>query len=120
VSQIKLYLDEDAFARRLVNALRSRGIDVLTALEARMINREDEEHLELATAQGRALYSFNGSDYCRLHAEWISARRSHAGIIVGRQQPFEVGRQLTSFLHLAAAKSAEEICDRLEFLSVWG
>jgi hypothetical protein len=118
VSQIKLYLDEDAFARRLVNALRSPGIDVLTAVDARMINRDDEDHLEFATAQGRALYSFNGSDYCGLHAEWVSARRSHAGIVIGRQQPFEVGRQLNSFL--SSAKSAEEMRDRLEFLSALG
>jgi hypothetical protein len=41
MSQIKLYLDEDAFARRLVNALRSRGIDVLTARDAKMLNRDD-------------------------------------------------------------------------------
>ena len=50
MSQIKLYLDEDAFARRSVNALRSRGIDVLTAIEAKMINRDDEEHLDFAAA----------------------------------------------------------------------
>jgi hypothetical protein len=96
VSQIKLYLDEDAFARRLVNALRSRGIDVLTALKASI------------------------SDYCGLHAEWVSERRWHAGIVIGRQQPFEVGRQLTSFSHLVSANSAGQMCDRLEFLSAWG
>lgn len=104
VSQIRLYLDGDAFARRLVNTLRSRGIDVLTALDAGMINRDDEEHLEFATAHGRALYSFNSSDYCKLHAEWVSARRSHAGIVIGRQQPFEVRRQLTSFLYLGCVQ----------------
>lgn len=120
MSQIKLYLDEDAFARRLVNALRSRGIDILTAFDAKMINRDDEDHLAFATAAGRVLYSFNGSDYCRLHTEWISVQRSHAGIIIGQQQPFSVGRQLTSLLHLASVKSAEEMRDGLEYLSAWG
>ncbi len=81
--------------------------------------RDDEEHLDFAAAQRRVLYSFNGSDYCRLQAEWVSERRSHAGIVIGRQLPFEVGRQLTSFLHLASAKSAEEMRDTLEFLNAW-
>lgn len=34
----------------LVRALRARGVDVLTALDAGMIERSDEEHLEYATA----------------------------------------------------------------------
>ena len=43
----------------LLRALRSRGIDVLTAADAGMIRRPDEDHLNLAALQGRALYSFN-------------------------------------------------------------
>jgi hypothetical protein len=38
LSQIKLYLDEDAFARRLVRFV-PRGIDVLSARDAKLINR---------------------------------------------------------------------------------
>ena len=52
---IRLYLEEDSMRHALVRALRSRGVDVLTALEAGMIDRVDERHLEYATAQGRAL-----------------------------------------------------------------
>jgi hypothetical protein len=42
---IRLYIDEDAMNKGLVQALRARGIDVITALEADMIERPDEEHL---------------------------------------------------------------------------
>jgi Domain of unknown function (DUF5615) len=56
---IRLYLDEDSMRQALVQALRARGVDVITALEADMIERADEEHLDYATAQGRVLYSFN-------------------------------------------------------------
>lgn len=31
---IKLYLDEDTISRALINALRSRSVDILTAKEA--------------------------------------------------------------------------------------
>ena len=56
---IRIYVDEDAMDRDLVEGLRARGVDVLTALEAGMIERSDEEHLDFATREGRILYSFN-------------------------------------------------------------
>ena len=46
---IRLYIDEDSMQSALVRALQARGVDVLTALEAGMIERSDEEHLEYAT-----------------------------------------------------------------------
>jgi queuine/archaeosine tRNA-ribosyltransferase len=50
---IRLYFDEDSMPRALVNALRARGIDVLTAFEAQRVERSDEDHLNFAMAQGR-------------------------------------------------------------------
>ena len=38
---IRLYIDEDSMDRALVRALRARGVDVTTALEEGMIERED-------------------------------------------------------------------------------
>lgn len=70
--QIKLfYFDEDALRISLARAMRERGVDVVTAEKAGMRGRDDEEHLEFATAQGRVLYSFNIGDYCRIHSERI-------------------------------------------------
>jgi PAS domain-containing protein len=57
----------------LVRALRSRGIDVLTAADAGMIRRADEDHLHWATVQGRVLYSFNVADFHEIHTEWMAA-----------------------------------------------
>lgn len=34
---IRLYLDEDSMRQALVQALRARGVDVITALEAGMM-----------------------------------------------------------------------------------
>ena len=39
--RIKLYLDEDAMDKDLAEALRQRGVDVLTALKAGMIECPD-------------------------------------------------------------------------------
>ena len=47
---IRLYFDEDSMRHALVHALRACGIDVLTALEAEMIERSDAAHLDFAMA----------------------------------------------------------------------
>ncbi len=57
--RIRLYVDEDAMDKDLLQALRARGVDVLTAFETGMIERSDEDHLEFVTRKGRVLYSFN-------------------------------------------------------------
>ena len=63
MSQARLYLDEDAMRRSIVFGLRARNVDILTALEAAMLNRDDEDHLAAASAAGRVLYTFNVADY---------------------------------------------------------
>ena len=67
MSQVRLYLDEDSMRRSLAFGLRARNVDVLTAAEAGMINRQDEYHLIAASADGRVLFTYNTSDYCALH-----------------------------------------------------
>lgn len=118
--KIRLYLDEDAMEGSLVWALRSRKVDVTTALEQGMINQPDDLHLERATALGRTLYSFNASDYLALHTDYLSQGRHHAGIILAPQQTYGVGEQLRRLLKIVAYRSAEAMQDRVEFLGAWG
>src|SRR5882724_6465121 len=67
MSRIRLYLDEDTMQQGLLAALRSRRVDVVTALECGMVRHDDEEHLQYASGDGRALYSFNIGDYALIH-----------------------------------------------------
>jgi hypothetical protein len=113
---IRLYFDEDTMDKALVSALRARGLDLRTAHEASMIERSDEDHLAFAAGEGRVLYSFNVSDYCRLHAQ----ARSHSGIILAQQQLYSVGEQMRRLLRLSNRLSVEEMRNRVEFLSAWG
>ena len=106
--------------RALVRALRARGVDVTTALDEGMIERSDAEHLDYATAQGRVLYTFNVGDFYHLHTSYLAQGKSHAGIILVRQQSYSVGEQMRRLLKLMAAKSAEEMRDSVEFLHAWG
>ena len=77
-------------------------------------------HLAHATSVGRALYSYNVGDYCRLHGEWATAQRMHAGIILARQQPYSVGEQARRLVRVLSEVSAHELASQVVFLSAWG
>lgn len=77
-----LYADEN-FDHPVVAQLRSMGHDVLTAQQAGQANQAIPDSLVLAfaTAQGRAVLTFNRRHFVRLHQQTHPAG-SHAGIIV--------------------------------------
>src|SRR3954464_9900462 len=109
---MRLYVDEDAMSQRLVAALRTRGMDVQTALDAGMIGRPDEEHLRYAAQQGRVLYSFNTADYYSLHTSFLNQGLTHTGIILAQQNRYSIGEQMRRLLKLVAARSAVEMKDQ--------
>ena len=118
---IRRYLDDDSLDKALVKALRERGIDVVTTVEVGLDGSDDEEHLAYAAEQGRVLCTFNIGDFCRIHSQWLSEGKSHAGIILAQQQRHrDVGDRLRRILKLAASKSDQDMKDSVEFLSKWG
>jgi len=119
VSRIQFYVDEDAMDGDLVRALRSRGLDVLTALDAGMIGRADEDHLRFATNQDRVLYSFNLADFFQIHGAWLAAGSPHAGMILAQQQRLSVGEQMRRITRLAGSRTAESMRNNVEFLNNW-
>ena len=119
VGRIKLYIDEDAMDSDLVDALRSRGLSVVTALDAGLIGRSDADQLTFAAANGCVLYTYNVSDFYHLHAEWLAIGRDHCGMILAPQQRFSVGEQLRRILRLGSSKAAAQMKNRVEFLGNW-
>lgn len=115
-----LYFDEDSIDWRRINALRAKGIDVMSALEANMLGYTDEEQLDFATANHRVLCSFNIRDFHRIHAEYINSGKDHGGIILVRQQQFSVGEYIRRIQILLEQKSSAEMMNQIEFLSGWG
>jgi len=113
---MRLYVDEDAMARAVVLGLRARGVDVMTVFEAGMIGQSDAAQLEYATAQSRVIYTFNVGHFCQLHAEYLAAGKTHAGIIVVYRQRYSVGEQMRKLLQLIETQSAEKMRNRLHFL----
>lgn len=119
VSRICFYLDEDSFEKSLTAAFRNAGLDVVTVADVNRQSYSDEEQLIWATEQRRVIYSYNRSDFCRLHSEFLAAGRTHAGIIVSQQQRYSVGQQLRGLLKLVAAQSDAEMVNQLVFLNAY-
>ena len=101
----------------LIMALRARGMDVATAFEEGMIKRGDEEHLNFATRQGRVLFSFNRSDFYKLHIQYLRKGKNHAGIILANQQQYSVGETMRRIFFLANTKTHSDMENSIEFLS---
>lgn len=75
----RLYTNEN-FRRRIVEALRALGHDVLTSFEAGNANLgiPDDEVLGFARANNRIVVTFNRKDFIQLHKQ----NSNHSGIIV--------------------------------------
>ena len=84
--KLSLYLDEDTIARSLVAALRARGADIQTVVEAGLRGKDDEVQLEWAAANKRA------------------------------RQRYAVKQQIRLLLNVVKTKSAEDMQNRLLFL----
>lgn len=106
---IRLYFDRHIMTRLAVD-LRGRGYDVLTTQEAGKDTASDEEQLTFATADNRAIVTFNIRDFAPLHEAWQALGRSHAGIVVSQQLGSrQYGLLLQRLLRLLNHFTAEEM-----------
>lgn len=106
---LRLYLDRHV-KTQLAADLRLQGYDVLTTQEASRDTASDEEQLLFATAEKRAIVTFNIRDFAPLHEQWTAAGRSHAGIIVSQQLGSRhYGTLLSRMLRLLNQLSADEM-----------
>ncbi|HIE27235.1 TPA: hypothetical protein EYP66_08110 [Candidatus Poribacteria bacterium] len=116
MSKIKLYTDEDMFGQ-VAPQLRRRTYDVLSTPEAGNLGLSDNQQLEFAISQGRTILTFNIDDFPRMHYECLATGRNHYGIIVSAQ--VHIGAVVKRCLNLMSVLSAEEMVNRLEYLSNW-
>jgi len=82
-----------------------------------MLGKTDVEHLEYASAQGRAILTFNIKDFAKLHKSWHKEDKHHSGIIVSPELEMRrFGELLRLCLNLLDQAVPEEIADRLCYL----
>ena len=103
-------------AAALVVALRARGAGLQTVAEAGLLGKDDKAQLEWAAANGRTLYTFNVSDFCKLHRDYLEHGKEHAGIIVVPRQRYDVKQQIRLLLDLLTTKTTDDLRNGLFFL----
>ncbi|MBI3914327.1 MAG: DUF5615 family PIN-like protein [Chloroflexi bacterium] len=103
---IALYLDSD-MSRRIAQALRAEGFDAVSAWDVHNEDMEDEQQLEYATGQQRALVTFNKDDFAKLLKVYSYSGKEHYGIIVSEQ--LVIGEVLRRLLRLLDTVSADEM-----------
>ena len=116
---LRFYIDEDCMRQSLITGLRARNVDVVTVYEAGMTERQDSEQLEYASLHGRVIYSSNMGDFYQLHTEYLTAGKSHSGILLVPQQRYSIGSQMRGILKVIAAKSDDGMQNQVEFLGRW-
>jgi hypothetical protein len=116
VTAIRLFTDEDVYGA-IAPALRRKGFDAVSTPEANRLGLTDEEQLQWAAQEERTVVTFNVAHFAKLHGEWLAIGRHHAGIVVSNQHP--LGEVLRSLVNLGGSLLAEDMRDRLEFLSNW-
>lgn len=116
MSEVRLYVDEDAGENAVVNGLRARGIDVLTTVEADQGGATDRDQLVFAAQQERTIYTFNVSDFARLHREYLLQGIDHPGIIVVPEQRYSIGEKIRRITAFLSSVTAEEMINRMEYL----
>jgi hypothetical protein len=80
------------------------------------LGKSDEEQLAFAAAQERAIYTFNASDFVRLHRQFLKRAHSHSGIIVIPEQRYLVGEMIRRIAAFVQSVTADSLRNRIEFL----
>ena len=106
---IKYYMDEHV-PRAVVRGLRVRGVDVVTTPEAGLMSATDQQHLEFASSEGRALFT-QDEDFLKLHAAGLE----HAGIVYAPQGA-SIGDVIRGLMLVQQLLSADEMKQQVEFL----
>lgn len=90
---------------------------MITAFEQGMTKRSDEEQLEFALSIGRVIFTSNVKDFSRLHRDFLTLGKNHAGIIAMHQKRYSIGEQVQRLQRLVFTKSAKEMENTLQYLS---
>jgi hypothetical protein len=116
LARISLYLDEH-IQLGLAEALRARGVDILTTQEAGNIGLGDLAQLLFSTQRKRSLFSYNKRHFAKIHHQWMAMKKPHGGIILSDQ--LAIGVVLRRVMKLYSSLNPDDMRNRLEYLSAW-
>ena len=106
--KIRVYLDENVDINLAVRLIR-HGYNAVTALDVGNLGNSDEEQLEYAANNGRAILTHNRKHFRRLHRGWTRRAQHHCGVIVAvRLNLNELERRMLNLLRRVSADTARD------------
>ncbi|MCE9557188.1 MAG: DUF5615 family PIN-like protein [Planctomycetes bacterium] len=109
-----LYMDVHIH-QAITDALRRRGVDVLTAIEDDADQLPDDALLARATALGRVLFTHD-IRFQALAEDWQRLGRSFSGLLFGHQLHGTIGQYVKDLELVAQASEPSEWTDIVERL----
>ncbi len=91
-------------------------MDAWSARDVDNLGLSDEEQLEYARRE-RAVIFTHDDDFLRLAHDWLKQGKEHEGIIYVHEQKYSVGECIRHLMDYALALKAEDMKNRVEFLS---
>jgi hypothetical protein len=114
--KLHLHLDADTSSKALHKALLERGHDVTrTPTDWMPIDASDEQQLLGATAQGRAIFTYNIRDFIFLGKRYPH----HAGILLARQQSMSLHEVIDALDYALRETDADEWVGQTRWLNEW-
>jgi len=114
--KLHLHLDADASSKALHNALLERGHDVTrTPTDWMPFDASDEQQLLGATAQGRAIFTYNIRDFIVLGEKYPH----HAGIILARQKSMSLKEIIEALDRVLQEMDAYKWIGQTRWLKDW-
>ncbi len=114
--QLHLHLDADTSSKALHNALLALDHDVTrTPTEWMPLDASDEQQLLGATAQGRAIFTYNIRDFIVLGKRYPH----HAGIILAFQRSLNLNETIHALDRVLRETAAEDWIGITRWLNDW-
>lgn len=114
--KLHLHLDADTSSKALHSALLDRGHDVTrTPTEWMPFDASDEQQLLGATAQGRAIFTYNIRDFIVLGKRYPQ----HAGILLARQTSMSLNELINAVDCVLRETDADEWIGQIRWLNDW-
>ena len=111
---LALYMDVHV-PMAVTEALRRRGLDILTSQNDGTATQGDEILLARATELGRDQFS-QDQDFLRIAAEWQRQGRPFQGVLFAPQQGVSLGGLADDLELLLTCCEPEELRDRITYL----
>lgn len=109
-----IYTDEDV-TPLLARDLRREGYEALSALEAEMLGKEDDEQLYFAIEREFCIVTHNSTEFPIYHSKNTDSGRAHFGIIIAPQVSYRELRRM--MLRCLNTLGADDLRNQLVYLT---